>query len=77
MSNRIIISEHAEIIDVLGGCSVIAPMLNVSRPAVSRWKTNGIPFARRAEIKRRLADLGFDVPDDFFESKGGRRHVRR
>jgi hypothetical protein len=76
MNKKIPISDHGQIIDVLGGNSVVAAHFGVTDAAVCLWRLRGIPFPRRAAIKRMLEGEGFCVPHDFHESRGGRRHVR-
>ena len=37
---------HTNLIDLLGGTTVVADIFNVKKPSVSAWRKNGIPEAR-------------------------------
>lgn len=49
----------SQLIDLLGGPTVIAKQLNISPPAVCIWRRNGIPVDKRvylaAEIEKQTA----------------------
>lgn len=44
-------SNEDRIIDALGGTGVVAEMCEVSAPAVSQWRDNGIPKAQLRYLK--------------------------
>lgn len=46
--------EPGRVIDILGGTSEVARMCNVSRQAVSQWRTQGIPRGHLVVIASRL-----------------------
>lgn len=56
-------------IDAIGGTSFTALLCDVSSPAVSQWRKNGIPPARRAF-------LGVIYPDTFPPKARKRRPVK-
>lgn len=43
--------SDTEVIEQLGGVSAVARLCQVSRAAVSQWKTDGIPQARRMYLE--------------------------
>jgi len=51
--------NDSQIIDLLGGPTVIAKQLNISPPAVCVWRKNGIPLDKRvylaAEIEKQTS----------------------
>ena len=51
-----------EILDHFGGVAKLARKLGVRSPAVSQWRTNGIPADRAIEIER-LTDGKFKAVD--------------
>lgn len=57
----------SEAIDALGGTGAVAEMFDINDGAVSMWRTNGIPLARRFKIARALERKGIDVPANFIE----------
>ena len=47
----------SEIIDALGGTSAVARLCQVARQAVSNWRKEGIPDARRMYLKAVRPDV--------------------
>jgi len=75
MITQTIISDHVEAIQVLGDTCHLARLFGVTPSAIAQWKSRGIPYPRRAEIKRQLEAKGYLVPLDWHETRGGRRHA--
>lgn len=48
-----------ELIDKLGGLTVVAQAAGVSRQAVFKWRTHGFPPARIAVLKEAFPRVGF------------------
>ena len=46
-----------QVIDALGGTSAVAVICEVSQPAVSQWKVQGIPRARRMYLELLRPDV--------------------
>ena len=57
----------SEIIDELGGTGAVAAICGVGPSAVSNWREDGIPAARRWQIAQALRAAKKDVPEGFFE----------
>jgi len=45
MNNKLQLTD-SQIIDLLGGCTVVAKLCKVSVPAVSMWRKKGIPVSQ-------------------------------
>lgn len=59
--------SDSEIIDLLGGTGVVAALCGVGSSAVSNWREDGIPAARRYQIATALKAKSKRVPPDFYE----------
>lgn len=57
-----------QLIDALGGISVVSEALKVDRSAVSNWRLKGrrIPWKHRPAIARLAADRAISLPSDFW-----------
>lgn len=53
--------SDSEIIDALGGTSVVAALCEVRDPSVSEWRVKGIPRARRMYLRLLRPDV-FEAP---------------
>lgn len=49
--------SDSQIIDALGGSAAVADLCDISLPAISQWKHNGIPQARRDYLAELRPDL--------------------
>jgi len=56
-----------EAIDKLGGTNKVAELFDVTPGAVTHWRYDGIPLARRFKFKKALEAGGITVPVDFVE----------
>ncbi len=54
-------------IDELGGTGAVAELCDVGASAVSQWRTDGIPPARRIQLAEELRRLGKRIPKGFYE----------
>lgn len=74
-------SEHAQLIDDLGGGTAVAKALGelvgqpIDREAVYKWKENGIPWRWRNGLAALARGRGIAIPSDFLgtdisETKG-------
>lgn len=50
-------NKSSEIIDAMGGTSLVAKLFNITTGAVSQWREDGIPEARLFSIKLIRPDL--------------------
>jgi hypothetical protein len=57
----------SEAIDELGGTGAVAAIFGIRDSAVSMWRTEGIPLARRFKVVKLLREKGVHVPADFIE----------
>ncbi len=57
----------SEVIDELGGTGAVAELCDVGASAVSQWRTDGIPPARRIQLAEELRRLGKRIPKGFYE----------
>ncbi|NQX93444.1 MAG: helix-turn-helix domain-containing protein [Erythrobacter sp.] len=55
-----------QLIDELGGNTVLAKELNCTPNAVSNWRTRGIPWKLRPVIARMAAEKALKLPDGFW-----------
>ena len=58
-------SEHAALIDALGGPTAVGHLLGVKQNRVSNWKGRGVPWRWRPALAARAAELGVDLPEGF------------
>ena len=49
--------SDSQIIDAFGGSAAVADLCEISLPAISQWKHNGIPQARRQYLALLRPDL--------------------
>lgn len=56
----------SEIIDLLGGTSVVAEMLGIKPPSVSEWRSTGIPETRKHTLSLMFPKL---VPSEWRPKK--------
>lgn len=54
--------SDSEIIDALGGTAKVAMLCRVSMAAVSQWRADGIPQARRMFLELARPDVFNDAP---------------
>lgn len=54
--------EANRVIDALGGTAVVAKLCEVNRQAVSQWRRNGLPDARRMYLRVIRPDVFSDSP---------------
>lgn len=59
--------SDSQVIDLLGGTGTVAALCGVGASAVSMWRHDGIPAARRWQIAEALKAAGKSVPRGFFE----------
>lgn len=59
--------SDSEVIDLLGGTGSVAALCGVGPSAVSNWREDGIPAARRYQIASELMRREKEVPADFYE----------
>ena len=57
----------SEAIDALGGTNVVAGLCGVMASAVSNWRRDGIPAARRPTLARALEADRKKVPADWYQ----------
>lgn len=57
----------SKIIDDAGGPSVVAAHCGVLPSAVSNWRHDGIPAARRWQIAQLIAKRAKTLPADYYE----------
>jgi hypothetical protein len=55
-----------QLIDDLGGNSVVAKELGLSPNAVSNWRKRGIPWKMRPVLARMAAERAISLPADFW-----------
>lgn len=53
--------HDSQIIDALGGNSALAEMFGISSQAVSKWRKEGIPSARRMYLELKAPALFADL----------------
>jgi hypothetical protein len=53
---------ESQIIDRLGGTTEVAKLCEVTKGAVSQWRTNGIPKAQRNYLRLLRPDVFDDQP---------------
>ncbi len=67
MDGELDLITASAVIDALGGNKAVAKLFGINESAVSMWRSDGIPIARRFEIVRRLGDKAQYLPADFIE----------
>lgn len=66
----------SETIDAAGGTVAVSKLCGVNPGAVSQWRQDGIPAARRFQIAKALEAAGKTVPKGFFERSIPERRAR-
>ena len=56
-------------IDAVGGTNKVARMMGAEQNAVSQWRRDGLPAAKRWAFKKKCEELGIELPENFMELK--------